>query len=72
MGWLFLDLVFYTFLPLIGLRHLFFLGGTTPEPLEGALQFSLSAGFFLPAVGVVAVLMMVENLRLLSKEWRRM
>lgn len=36
-----LDLPFYVILPQIGLRHCFFLGGETPEPLIGARRIGI-------------------------------
>ena len=41
-----LDLPFYVFLPQIGLRHWFILGGKTPEPLLGARKIGISDSTF--------------------------
>jgi hypothetical protein len=54
---MFVDLPLYTFLPLLGLRHFFFVGGASPEPLEGAIQLGLPAWLFMVLVGVVSALM---------------
>lgn len=54
---MFVDLPLYTFLPLVGLRHFFIIGGSSPEPLEGALQLGFPPGLFVGLVGGVSVLM---------------
>lgn len=54
---MFVDLLLYTFLPLVGLRHFFIIGGISPEPLEGAIQLGLPSWLFIALVGVVSALM---------------
>lgn len=54
---MFIDLPFYTFLPLIGLRHYVIVGGETPEPLDGAIRMGIPAWAFLIIVGVSSILM---------------
>ena len=54
---MFADLLFYTFLPLIGLRHWIVFGGNVPEPLEGALKLGISQWSFLLFVILVSALM---------------
>ncbi len=48
--WMFLDLTTYTFFPAFGLRHFIFVGGTSAEPLEGALRLGIPAGVFVTLV----------------------
>jgi hypothetical protein len=59
------DIVFYTFLPLIGLRHLFFIGGANPEPLGGALKMGIPQPVFLLFVGVICLFYTGALLRLI-------
>lgn len=57
---MFLDLPFYTLLPhWFGLRHMFFVGGNTPEPLEGALAMGISETAFIAAVLIYSALMLI-------------
>ncbi len=47
----FLDLLFYTILPeWFGWRHFIFLGGDSPEPLEGAVQMGIPQNIFIAGV----------------------
>jgi hypothetical protein len=55
-AFMFLDIVLYTFLPLIGLRHLFLVGGDKPEPLQGALRLGIPQEAFLAAIFGVLIL----------------
>ena len=54
---MFVDLLFYTFLPQIGLRHFFFIGGDYAEPLEGAVRLGVPAWAFMLLVALVSALM---------------
>ncbi len=55
----FADVLFYTLLPeWFGLRHFFFIGGTTPEPLEGAMKMGIPKNLFIAAVILYAALML--------------
>lgn len=56
---MFLDILLYTFLPLVGLRHFFFIGGSHPEPLESALMLGIPAWFFMLAVLLLSALLSV-------------
>ena len=61
---MFLDIVFYTFLPLLGLRHFFFIGGKIPEPLDGAMLIGSSRPVFLTAVFALLILYTLIIVRL--------
>lgn len=52
----YLDIVTYTFLPSIGLRHWIIIGGSNPEPLNGAERMGISSGLFMAYVAVVGIL----------------
>lgn len=57
-SWMFLDLLTYTILPeWFGLQHFFFIGGYTPEPLDGAAQMGLAQEIFIALVLVFSALM---------------
>lgn len=57
---MFLDLLFYTILPhWFGLQHFFFFGGSTPEPLNGAVAMGIPEPAFLAGVLVFSLLMTV-------------
>ena len=56
-SFMFIDLLFYTFLPLMGLPHWIFFGGRSPEPLEGALQLGIPQWLFLVFVILISTLM---------------
>jgi len=54
----FADLLLYTILPeWFGLRHFFFVGGSTPEPLDGAVQMGITRGGFIAGVLIFSLLM---------------
>lgn len=50
----FIDLLFYTFLPTFGLRHWVFFGGDTAEPLLGALKLGIPVWIFMLFVALVS------------------
>ena len=50
----------YTFLPLIGLRHFFFIGGSHPEPLESALMLGIPAWTFMLGVLFISAILAIE------------
>jgi hypothetical protein len=54
---LFLDILLYTFLPLVGLRHFFIVGGASPEPLLSALMLGIPAWAFMLAVLLISALL---------------
>jgi hypothetical protein len=55
---MFLDLLFYVILPRwFGLRHLFFIGGDSPEPLNGAIKMGINESIFIAGVLVYSSLM---------------
>ncbi|NIV30936.1 MAG: hypothetical protein GWN58_16030, partial [Anaerolineae bacterium] len=54
---MFADILLYTFLPLLGLRHWFFFGGDYPEPLEGAMKLGVPQWTFMLLVALVSALM---------------
>lgn len=57
-SWMFLDLLTYTILPeWFGLRHFFFIGGSTPEPLDGTAQMGIARETFIAFVLVFSALM---------------
>jgi len=56
-AFVFTDMLFYTFLPLIGLRHWFFFGGDSAEPLLGATKLGIQTWLFLLLVVIVSGLM---------------
>ncbi len=57
---MFLDLLFYTILPhWFGLRHMFFIGGDTPEPLNGAIKMGIPESMFIASVLIYSGLMLV-------------
>ncbi len=59
-SFMFLDLLFYTILPRwFGLRHLFFIGGDYPEPLNGALAMGISESAFIAGVLTYSAFMLV-------------
>lgn len=59
-SFMFLDLLFYTTLPhWFGLRHLFFIGGDTPEPLNGAIKMGVPEPMFIAGVLIYSGLMIV-------------
>lgn len=61
---MFIDLLTYTILPRwFGLPHFFFIGGTDPEPLEGAIQMGIPESTFIAAVLIFSLLMSVGSLR---------
>lgn len=52
----FLDMLLYIFLPMIGLRHIVFIGGDKPEPLLGAMRMGFPPGFSLAVVLLASLL----------------
>lgn len=54
---MFTDILLYTFLPQIGLQHLFFIGGAYAEPLEGAVKLGCPAWAFMLLVALISILM---------------
>lgn len=52
---LFIDLALYTFLPLLGLQHFVFFGGSSPEPLVGAVQMGIPGWIFRTGVGLTSL-----------------
>jgi hypothetical protein len=55
---MFLDLLFYVILPRwFGLRHLFFIGGDSPEPLNGAIKMGIHESTFIAAVLIYSAMM---------------
>ena len=86
LGWLryvfrvsslmFIDVLFYTFLPTVGLRHWIFFGGHTPEPLEGALILGVPRWIFMLVIALVSTLllwglvMQMRQYRSTSKSYR--
>lgn len=72
----FLDIVTYTILPhFFGLRHFFLWGGTTPEPLDGAILMEIPEDYFILGVVAFGVFMLIgwiENFfRLTSQSEKR-
>ena len=62
-SFMFLDLLFYTILPhWFGLRHFFFIGGDTPEPLNGAIKMGIPGSTFIVGVLIYSALMLVGSL----------
>jgi hypothetical protein len=58
-SFMFLDLPFYTLLPhWFGLPHLFFIGGNTPEPLDGALAMGIPEPAFIAGVLIYSAAML--------------
>ena len=71
-SFMFLDLLFYTILPRwFGLRHLFFIGGDTPEPLNGAIAMGVSESAFITGVLVYSAVMVVGCARYIWKSTLR-
>jgi hypothetical protein len=57
---MFLDLLFYTILPhWFGLRHFFFIGGDSPEPLNGGIKMGIPESMFIAGVLIYSGLMIV-------------
>jgi hypothetical protein len=54
---MFLDILLYTFLPLVGLRHFFIVGGASPEPLSSAQMLGIPAWAFMLAVLLISALL---------------
>lgn len=57
---MFLDILLYTFLPLIGLRHFFFVGGFHPEPLVSARMIGIPAWMFMLGVLSICTILAIE------------
>jgi hypothetical protein len=67
---MFLDLLLYTILPRwFGRPHFFFIGGDSPEPLEGAIQMGIPETFFIACVLLYSALMITGLIRYI---WRGM
>jgi hypothetical protein len=65
---MFLDLLTYTILPRwFGLPHFFVLGGTEPEPLNGAIQMGISESVFIAAVLVFSLIMTAGLVRFIAR-----
>ena len=61
---MFLDLLTYTILPhWFGLPHFFVIGGTRPEPLNGALQMGISETAFVAGVLIFSLVMTLGLVR---------
>jgi len=59
-GLFFLDIVTYTILPhFFDLPHFFIWGGTTPEPLDGALLMGIPEDYFILGVVAYGVFMLI-------------
>jgi hypothetical protein len=59
-SFMFPDLLFYTILPhWFGLRHMFFIGGNTPEPLNGAIRMGISESVFIGGVLIYSAFMLL-------------
>lgn len=76
-SWLFLDILTYTILPeWFGLRHFFFIGGTSAEPLYGAIRMGIARDTFIVFVLIFSALMIVGCLAALyhrlgvGRSWR--
>ncbi len=71
-SFMFLDLLFYTILPRwFGLRHLFIIGGDTPEPLNGAIRMGISESTFIAGVLIYSGLMAAGCLGYIWKNLKR-
>jgi hypothetical protein len=67
-SFMFPDLLFYTILPhWFGLRHMFFIGGDSPEPLNGALRLGISESTFISGVLMYSVFMLAGCLAYIWK-----
>lgn len=57
---MFLDLLFYVILPhWFGLRHLFIIGGASPEPLMGAIEMGIDESTFIIGVLIYSASMAI-------------
>lgn len=71
-SFMFPDLLFYTILPhWFGLRHMFFIGGDTPEPLNGAIRMGISESVFIATVLIYSASMLVGCLAYIWKIAKR-
>lgn len=71
-SFMFLDLLFYTILPRwFGLRHMFFIGGDTPEPLNGAIRMGIPESTFIAGVLIYSAFMLVGCLGYVWKSVQR-
>ncbi len=69
---MFLDLLFYTILPRwFGLPHFFFIGGTSPEPLDGAVKMGVPESMFLWGVLIFSGLMLAGCIGYLVQSAKR-
>lgn len=60
------DLLLYSVLPLAGLKHYLFVGGSSPEPLDGFLQLGgthLVYGVLLAGFTIVVAALVVQTVR---------
>ena len=65
---MFIDLLTYTILPRwFGLPHFFFIGGTSPEPLNGAIQMGISEPTIIAVVLTFSLLMTIGLVRYVSQ-----
>ena len=66
---MFLDLLTYTILPRwFGLPHFFIVGGTDPEPLDGAVQMGVPESTFIAAVLIFSLFMVIGLARYVSSK----
>lgn len=71
-SFMFLDLLLYTILPRwFGFRHFFFIGGITPEPLNGAIKMGIPESMFITGVLTFSVLMFIGCLAYVWQSVRR-
>jgi hypothetical protein len=69
---MFFDLLLYTILPhWFGLPHFFFIGGTSPEPLEGAIKMGIPESMFIWGVLIFSGLMLAGCLGYLVQSAKR-
>lgn len=65
------DLLFYTILPeWFGLRHLFIVGGDSPEPLEGAVAMGFARGDVIIGVLIFSGVMFIGWLAYAWRIWK--
>jgi hypothetical protein len=68
---MFLDLLFYTILPRwFGLRHFFFIGGDSAEPLEGALRMGITESIFIVIVLLYSLAMIAGLVNYLRQDMK--
>jgi hypothetical protein len=62
---MFLDILLYTFLPLVGLRHFFIVGGAYPEPLVSARMLGIPGWAFMPGILTISALLAVGFVKII-------